>query len=290
MPGLAFISYRREDTGTIAQGLYLQLKGRFGSGQLFMDVNSIPTGSQWPQRIQDKLLKATVVLAVLGPSWLTVSDQWGRRRLDFPDDWVHLELRTALDLDKPVIPLTVGNEFRIPPPKALPDGLQELFKCQGMELRPEIANWANDMDSVARELTRHGLRDIEPAPGVAPVPSRRKADLPGLTDDQLNEALDDLPGWEPWEDTLPREYPKSRQELRKNFVFRSFEEAVEFMAYLAPRFSRLDHHPRWSNEWRIVQIRLTTWDAENKITIEDLRAAHEVDSAYKEFLARHRPD
>jgi hypothetical protein len=52
MPGLAFISYRREDTGPIAQGLYLQLKGRFGSGQLFMDVNSIAVGSRWPQRVK----------------------------------------------------------------------------------------------------------------------------------------------------------------------------------------------------------------------------------------------
>ncbi len=57
MPGLAFISYRREDTGLVAQGLYLQLKGRFGPGQLFMDVNSVPTGSQWPERVKDKLVK-----------------------------------------------------------------------------------------------------------------------------------------------------------------------------------------------------------------------------------------
>jgi 4a-hydroxytetrahydrobiopterin dehydratase len=74
--------------------------------------------------------------------------------------------------------------------------------------------------------------------------------------------------------------------LRKNYIFSSFQEAIEFMAYLAPRFSRLNHHPRWSNEWRIVQIRLTTWDAGNKITDEDVQAAHEVELARKEFLAQ----
>ena len=73
MPGLAVISYRRDDTGSEAQGLYLQLKGRFGSGQLFMEVNSVPVGSPWPRRVKDKLLKATVVLAMIGPGWLAAS-------------------------------------------------------------------------------------------------------------------------------------------------------------------------------------------------------------------------
>jgi pterin-4a-carbinolamine dehydratase len=285
LPGLAFISYRREDTGPIAQVLYLQLKSRFGSGQLFMDTNSLPVGCQWPQRVKDKLLKATVVLAMIGPSWLTASDQWGRRRLDFPDDWVHLELGTALDRDKPIIPLFVGHKFHTPPPEALPDGFRRIFEHEGMKLRPEVDNWAKDMDLVARELTRYHLK-VEPEPGPGPRPSRKKARLPGLTDDQLGQALEDLEGWEPWENTLPREYPHFRQELRKNFFFSSFEEAIKFMAYLAPRFSDLNHHPRWSNEWETVQIRLTTWDAGNKITKEDLKAARKVDSAYKKFRAR----
>jgi hypothetical protein len=116
MPGLAFISYRRDDAGSEAQGLYLQLKGRFGSGQLFMDVNSVPVGSPWPQRVKDKLLKATVVLAMIGPGWLTASDQYGRRRLDFPDDWVHLELATALVRGTPIIPVVVGHKFPLRPP------------------------------------------------------------------------------------------------------------------------------------------------------------------------------
>lgn len=285
MSGLAFISYRREDTGQMAQALYLQLKGRFGSGQLFMDVNSIPAGSQWPKRIKDKLLKATVVLAMIGPSWLTASDPWGRRRLDSPDDWVHLEIRTALKQGKPIIPLFIGHRFPVPPPDALPRGLQKIFESDGMELRPEVDYWATDMESVARELTRYGLS--EPKPGPTPEPSREKANLPGLTENQLSRALEDLPYWEPWEDSLPREYPRSRQELRRNFVFSSFAEAVEFMYFLAPCFDSMNHHPRWSNDWKIVQIRLTTWDAGNKITREDVRAAHKVESAYKEFRTQH---
>jgi hypothetical protein len=39
MPSLAFISYRRDDTGPVAQVFYLRLKELFGSGQLFMDAS-----------------------------------------------------------------------------------------------------------------------------------------------------------------------------------------------------------------------------------------------------------
>ena len=38
--GLAFLNYRREDAGAAAQAIYAQMKVHFGSGQLFMDVNS----------------------------------------------------------------------------------------------------------------------------------------------------------------------------------------------------------------------------------------------------------
>lgn len=133
---------------------------------------------------------------------------------------------------------------------------------------------------------RVGPQGQRSRPDVLPAPLPWKRDLPGLTEDELNQEMDDLPGWEPWQDTLQREYPHSRQELQKNFIFNSFEEAIEFMAYLAPHFARLNHHPRWGNEWKTVQIRLATWDGRNKITKEDVRVAREVDIAHQEFLTR----
>ncbi|MCU1347998.1 MAG: hypothetical protein JWO56_1028 [Acidobacteria bacterium] len=86
MSALAFISYRRDDTSQIAQALYLQLKELFGSGQLFMDVNSIRVGEAWPADVRKRLDEATVVLALVGPGWLTAADKNGRRRIDDPGD------------------------------------------------------------------------------------------------------------------------------------------------------------------------------------------------------------
>ena len=124
MTGLAFISYRRDDSAQISQGLYFQLKARFGSGQLFMDVNSVMVGQPWPARIQTRLQKASVVLAVIGPGWLTAADKFGRRKLDAPTDWVREELSVALSDGIPIIPLVFDDLKNVPDPEGLPVVLQ----------------------------------------------------------------------------------------------------------------------------------------------------------------------
>ena len=46
-----------------------------------------------------------VLLAIIRPTWLTVSDEQGRRRLDKPDDLVRLEVEAALTRGVRVIPI-----------------------------------------------------------------------------------------------------------------------------------------------------------------------------------------
>jgi 4a-hydroxytetrahydrobiopterin dehydratase len=118
------------------------------------------------------------------------------------------------------------------------------------------------------------------------VPSLVKSATPSLADSELAAVLKELPEWEPWEDSLPQEYPLKRQELRRTFAFRDFPEAMEFMSSIAPRFEKAHHHPRWGNEWNIVQIRLTTWDAGNRITHYDVKAARMAEAAYRRFSRR----
>src|SRR4249919_2952657 len=135
--GLAFISYRRSDVGPLAQVLYLQLRSRFGSGQLFMDVNSIQAGSRWPARIKSQLDRASVMLALMGSDWLTASDEFGRRRLDDPADWVRLELTSALQRRVPVVPVVIRSAVSVPPQQALPGALARLPQIQALSVRGE---------------------------------------------------------------------------------------------------------------------------------------------------------
>lgn len=58
-----------------------------------------------------------------------------------------------------------------------------------------------------------------------------------------------LPQWQLSEDfnTLVRE-----------FLFKDFNSAFEFMTLSARYAEEIDHHPDWSNSWNKVSVRLTT--------------------------------
>ena len=49
-------------------------------------------------------------------------------------------------------------------------------------------------------------------------------------------------------------------ELRKVFLFASFEEAWAFMARVALVAERINHHPDWRNVYNRVEVRLSTHD------------------------------
>jgi pterin-4a-carbinolamine dehydratase len=280
MSGLAFINYRRDETSPIAQALYLQLKQTFGSGQLFMDVNSIRAGDEWPARIHRKLDAATVVLALIGPDWLSVLDEVGKRRIDDRSDWVRKELVHALQRGTPIIPLIINDTKNLPDPRGLPSKLRGLNFSQAKVLRLEPSAWHADLQTLSYDLLDHGLQREERR---SHTPSVRKKETPALSELELAAALKTLPEWEEWVDAIALEYPRERHELRRTFLFTTFLEAVDFMKFVAPRFEDREHHPLWENDLNEVKIRMTTWDKGSKITEHDVAAARMVDEAYRQF-------
>jgi pterin-4a-carbinolamine dehydratase len=285
MAGLAFINYRRDDTSQIAQALYMQLKESFGAGQLFMDVNSIRAGEEWPERVKHKLENATVVLALIGPGWLTVMNTHGKRRIDDPSDWVRKELLHAIEKGTPIVPIVINHAQNLPDAAGLPPKLRSLHLAQARVLHLDPAEWRADLLVLSRELLRYGLRQER---GHWHPPSLKKGETPPLTEDELVVALKTLPEWEEWVDALALEYPLERHELRRTFTFGDFLEAIDFMKEIAPLCEEAQHHPRWGNEANELRICFTTWDAGNKITQHDVKAALTVDNAYREFKARRK--
>lgn len=272
-----FISYRRTDARNAVRGLYFQLRLRFGSGQVFMDVSSIKPGDVWPERLKRAVNKSTVVLVVVGPDWLKSADQFGRRRLDSPDDWVRIEIEAALDEGKNVIPLLIGGEQELPPVEALPPSLTRLHQHQHFVLSDN--NWEGEVSNLASMLIDcHGLRPLD-QDVVFPIPEVK---VPPLTEDELDQALLALPGWEPVESAIPRDYPRTRQELRRGYRFDKFKSAIEFLQSLVAPLNELKHHPRIENQWRTVFIHFTTWDIGNKISRLDVKAAAVVDQLYEQ--------
>jgi ribonuclease HI len=75
-------------------------------------------------------------------------------------------------------------------------------------------------------------------------------------------------------------WQNKNNELYKEFVFRDFTEAFTFMEQIAMVAERLNHHPRWLNEWNKVQFWLHTHSA-GGVTEKDQQLADEIDKTYK---------
>jgi len=188
---LVFISYRRIDSAPAARLLSGDLRAIFGLGSVFIDTNDIRIGTDWPARIGERLQAASVLLAVLGPIWLRVADEAGRRRLDKPDDWVRNEISYAIDNELEIIPfLITGAEF--PDKKDLPKRIAKL--ADHMYIKVNYETWDNDLNLLIMELEKLGFQRTGSA---APVRLPRPKVNPNvLTESEIENALRRLPEWQ----------------------------------------------------------------------------------------------
>jgi hypothetical protein len=178
-----FVSYRREDTSGHAGRLYDALVSRFGSQNVFIDVDTIAPGTDYTKAIERAVTSCDVFIALIGPGWLTVTDADGRRRLEQPNDAVRLELESALSRDLVVIPICVHGGA-IPPADALPSSLAPLALRQAIELRDSV--WHEDVQRLIRRLERIAT-DKFPSTDVGsastPTPGARER-APGVESDR----------------------------------------------------------------------------------------------------------
>ena len=166
-----FISYRRQETAWPARQLYDVLVAELGADRVFKDVDNIEPGDDFVERIQSAVGSCQVLLALIGPQWLTVTDAKGVRRLDDPEDFVRLEVETALSRDDVrVIPILV-DDAKMPRPQDLPKELAALTRRQAVEINP--------IDFDTRRLLRvlnDTFKDVRSEP-AAPMISGARAGL-----------------------------------------------------------------------------------------------------------------
>ncbi|HXE09838.1 MAG TPA: reverse transcriptase-like protein [Verrucomicrobiae bacterium] len=73
-------------------------------------------------------------------------------------------------------------------------------------------------------------------------------------------------------------WSETKHGLYKQFNFENFKEAWAFMAKVAELAEQYQHHPRWENEWSVVQIWLITHEGGKKITDKDRDMAKAIDA------------
>jgi hypothetical protein len=169
-----FISYRRQDSQSAAGRLADHLKEQLPEVAIFRDVETIEPGVDFVEAIDRALRACGVLLAVIGPRWLTVTDEAGRRRLENSDDYTRLEVGAALRRhDVRVIPVLVEGA-QMPTGEDLPEDLKPLARRNAIELTDK--RWDYDVGRLADTLrSALGLGDAAPA---AAAPARLTYEAP----------------------------------------------------------------------------------------------------------------
>ena len=180
--GRVFISYRRQESSGLAGRLYDRLAAHLGQDQIFMDVDRIELGVDFAEVITQAVSACEVLLAVIGPTWLTATDQEGRRRLEDPDDIVHLEIAAALERDVRVIPILVEGA-QMPRRQELPDTLEKLARRNALSVRHE--SFHTDTDRLLAASSRSCVLQRPPwCPRVLRDRSRRQQRHPNANQAQ----------------------------------------------------------------------------------------------------------
>ena len=162
-----FISYRRDDAIDVTGRIADVLKGKLGEDVLFKDVDSIPLGTDFRRVIAAAVGRCDVLLAIIGDEWLEAKRkgemstmQAPSRRIDDPNDYVHIEIRAALERDIPVIPVLV-ERANMPQDKDLPEPLRPLAFRNAISVRPD-PDFHNDMQRLCHALS--GVVSPDPKP------------------------------------------------------------------------------------------------------------------------------
>ena len=168
-----FVNYRRRDAPGSAGRLHDDLARRFGDDAVFRDV-SMEYGRDFVEEITAAAGTCHALLAVIGPRWLTITGKDGGRRLDDPDDYVRLEIETALRRDDVIVIPVLVEDAEMPAPADLPPSLRELARFNACPMRD--GSWGHDLGRLAAVLapTLEGTEIVEPE--FEPEP---EAEVPG---------------------------------------------------------------------------------------------------------------
>lgn len=116
-----FISYRRKDSQQIVGRIYEKLTDYFGDDAVFLDVDDIPTGSNFREHILKMVVGSDAMIVIMGGVWLGSFSGRDPGRLDH----VLIELEVALEQGVPMIPVLIG-QTRMPDEKELPASISQV--------------------------------------------------------------------------------------------------------------------------------------------------------------------
>jgi len=132
--GNVFINYRRDDSAGWAGRLHERLVRSLPRRRVFIDIEDIEGGEAFARLLDAEVARCDVFLAVIGRRWLEPVGADGRRRIDDPNDFVRIEIASALRRDAVyVIPVLVDGAT-VPAADTLPEDMRALVERNAVEI------------------------------------------------------------------------------------------------------------------------------------------------------------
>lgn len=144
-----FFCWRRDDCADIAGRIYDRLRTDLGKRGVIRDLDSIPLGADFPTYIKAAIPCCRAVVAVIGPQWFRFPGGTGPG-LNALDDYVRLEIATALARGVRIIPVLVGGT-PAPQERYLPAELRGLAHRHGLRVRND-PDFHGDVDRLVAQL------------------------------------------------------------------------------------------------------------------------------------------
>src|SRR5262249_9669171 len=117
--------------------------------------------------------RCDVMLAIIGPKWLRQSKRARLRNKEKEsDDWVRIEIETALQCKIPIVPVLVEGAT-MPAPEQLPDSIKDLAYIPAaavdaqQDFHSQIGRLIRSIDQLVE--ARHAAPEERPADAPAPA-------------------------------------------------------------------------------------------------------------------------
>jgi len=160
--GRVFISYRRDDAAGFSHAISDRLVEHLPKNHVFMDVLGIAPGADFVKQLESAVDQCDVLLALIGKRWAG-EDGAGQARIHDPQDWVRVEVATAIRRGVRVIPVLLDGAS-MPALESLPEELRPLARMNAVDVRTSRLN-ADVWDLTGSTITALGGKWPPDEPG-----------------------------------------------------------------------------------------------------------------------------
>jgi len=179
------LSYRREDSAGVTGRIFDRLVQEFGADRVFMDIDSMPAGVDFHHHLQEILADCGALLVVIGKGWRSQRKGQAARIMD-PDDWVRIEVETALERGIPVVPLLIDGAS-LPGRDQLPESLWPLLRRNALPV-----DSGRDFHAQLSRLVRDLRLQLDPS---GPPPARAASPTPAAVAQPVALAAIEVINW-----------------------------------------------------------------------------------------------